>query len=282
MIDVGEMLSHEFMRNAFLAGTAVALACGLTGHFVVLRNQVFTGDALSHAAFTGALAALALGIDLQVGLFVTVVAVALLIGAMGERGRADDVVIGGVFAWVLGLGVLCLSYFTTHRSAGNASAGVTVLFGSIFGLDRDAAWLAVVIGLVTSAVLLVIARPLLFASVDGAVARARGVPVRLLGTVFLVLVALTAAEASRAVGALLLLALLAGPAAAAQRLTARPYRALLLSPVIAVACTWAGLTASYASSALPPSTAIVGAATAVYAGVRIGTSARRRGMTAYA
>ena len=65
----GLMFAHEFMRNALLAGTFIALACGLVGYFVVLRAQVFAGDALSHVAFTGALAAAAAGIDIRVGLF---------------------------------------------------------------------------------------------------------------------------------------------------------------------------------------------------------------------
>src|ERR1700682_3497186 len=91
---ISEMLSHPFMRNAFLAGTAIAAASGLVGYFLVLRSHVFTGDALSHVAFTGALAALAFSVDVRVGLFVSVVAVSLLLGALGQRGRADDVIIG--------------------------------------------------------------------------------------------------------------------------------------------------------------------------------------------
>ena len=88
------MFAHEFMRNAFLAGTFVALVCGLIGYFVVLRSQVFAGDALSHVAFTGALAAAAAGIDVRVGLFAATLLVAGGMGALGERARADDVVIG--------------------------------------------------------------------------------------------------------------------------------------------------------------------------------------------
>src|SRR5205823_11714212 len=94
---IGEMLSHTFMRNAFVAGTAIAAASGLAGYFLVLRSQVFTADALSHVTFTGAVAALAIGLDVRVGLFASVVLVSLLLGALGRRGRADDVVIGSVF-----------------------------------------------------------------------------------------------------------------------------------------------------------------------------------------
>ncbi len=108
------MFAHEFMRNAFLAGSTIALACGLVGYFVVLRSQVFAGDAFSHVAFTGALAAAAAGIDIRLGLFAATILVAVGLGALGERSRADDVVIGSVFAWILGLGVLFLSIFTVE------------------------------------------------------------------------------------------------------------------------------------------------------------------------
>src|SRR5205823_10602362 len=101
-IGIGHMLQHPFLRYAFLAGTAIALAAGLVGYFVVLRQQVFTGDALSHVAFTGALGALAAGIDPRVGLYGACIIVALVMAALGSRGKADDTVIGIVFAWVLG------------------------------------------------------------------------------------------------------------------------------------------------------------------------------------
>src|SRR5260370_27275340 len=166
------------MQHAFLAGTAIAAACGLAGFFLVLRAQVFTGDALSHVAFTGALAALAAGIDLRLGLFAATIAVAVAIGVLGTRGRADDVVIGNGFAWILGLGVFFLTLFTTSQSRADGTAGISVLFGSIFGLSTGQAAVAAGIGTGIALAVLVIARPLLFASIDEAAAAAPGVPVR--------------------------------------------------------------------------------------------------------
>ena len=134
------MFAHPFMRNAFLAGTAIAAASGLVGYFVVLRSQVFSADALSHVAFTGALAALAIGIDVRVGLFAaTTVLVAVAIGLLGNRGRADDVVIGTVFAG--SSASACCSSASTRRSgsAANGAANINVLFGSIFGLGSGQA-----------------------------------------------------------------------------------------------------------------------------------------------
>jgi zinc/manganese transport system permease protein len=266
------MLGHEFMRHAYLAGTFIALACGLVGYFLVLRTQVFAGDALSHVAFTGALAAAAAGLDVRVGLFAATVVVAVGIGAAGERARADDAVIGSVFAWVLGLGVLFLSIFTTSSSgSGNGSAGVRVLFGSIFGLSAGDARVAAVIGIAAVAGLLAVARPLLFSSVDPGVAEGGGVPVRLLGLVFLGLLGVVAAEGTQAVGALLLLGLLAAPAGAAYRLTANPYAGLALSGAVAVGSMWAGLALSYAIHPLPPSSAIVFVAVAAYLASMVAT-----------
>ncbi len=258
------MFAHEFFRNAFLAGTLIALACGLVGYFVVLRAQVFAGDALSHVAFTGALAAAAAGIDTRIGLFTATIAIALVLGGSGERAGADDVTIGIVFAWVLGLGVFFLALFGAGSGGGNGLLGARALFGSIFGLSAADARLAAAIAAAIVMAILAIARPLLFASVDPGVATARGVPVRALGLAFLALLGATAGEATQAVGALLLLGLLAAPAGAAHRLTANPYLALGLSAALAVMAMWLGLAISYAVSSLPPSTAVIAIATAMY------------------
>ncbi|HEX2903250.1 MAG TPA: metal ABC transporter permease [Jatrophihabitans sp.] len=264
---IGHMLSHAFIQHALVGGTAIALVSGLVGYFVVLRGQVFAADALSHVAFTGAVAALAAGLDLRFGLITATVVVGLALGLLAGRApaAADDAVTGVVFAWVLGLGVFFLAYFTSHSSTADGAAGTRVLFGSIFGIGPSAARLAVLIAAVVLLALAAIARPLLFASIDPQVAQARGVPVRWLGPAFLALVGLTAAEASQAVGALLLFALLAAPPAAAQRLTDRPWHGLALAAVLSVLALWLGVAASYAWSTLPPSFTIMSVATAQYA-----------------
>lgn len=260
------LLAEPFMRHAFLAGTAVAVAAGLVGYFLVLRAQVFTADALSHVAFTGAFAALAAGVDVRLGVFVLTIVVALGMGVLGRRARPDDVVTGGVFAWILGLGVFFLTLYNTTRSAGDGSASIAVLFGSVFGLSAGRAAVTAIIAAGISVALLAMARPLLFASVDEQAAAARGVPVRLLGYGFLVLVGAAAAEATQVIGALLILGLLAAPAGAAAQLTTRPFRALWLSAAIAVASVWIGLSASYLLPRVPPNFAIVAVATLSYLG----------------
>ena len=233
---------------------------------MVLRSQVFAGDALSHVAFTGALAAAAAGLDLRIGLFVATVLVALLLGALGERARADDVTIGIVFVWTLGLGVFFLDLFNAGAGAANGTIAARTLFGSIFGLssgeaaaggaDRggDRAWRCW-----RSA-----GRCCSHRSTRRPPLAVR-VPVRALGFGFLVLLGLDAAEATQAVGALLLLGLLAAPAGAAHRLTASPYRGMALSMLIALLSTWIGLALSYWIAALPPGSAVILVAAAFYA-----------------
>lgn len=262
---MANMLALPFIQDALIAGTAIALLSGLVGYFVVLRGQVFAGDALSHVAYAGALAALAAGVDLRLGLFAATITVGVALGVLGGRGNTDDVIIGTTFAWILGLGVFFLALYTTRAATANSTANVTVLFGSIFGISPAAATTATWIAIGLIVVLIAIARPLLFASLDPAVAAARGVPVRLLGPLFLGIVGATAAEATQIVGALLLFGLLAAPAAAAQHLTDRPWTALPLAAGLAVAAMWAGITLAYAVPVLPPSFTIMALAATEYA-----------------
>jgi zinc/manganese transport system permease protein len=268
------MFAYEFVRNAYLAGTFIALACGTIGWFVVLRGQVFAGDALSHVAFVGAIGAAALGVDERVGLFVLTLALALAMGALGRRAQADDVAIGTTFAWILGIGVLLLAVLA--GSAGGASGVTTAntLFGSIYSLGAGPSWTAAAIALVVTLMVLAAARPLLLSTLDPQLAALRGLPVRVLGLGFLAALAVVTAESTQAVGALLLLGLIAAPAGAASSLTSRPFRGVAISGAIAVGATWGGLALSYAVNGLPPSSAIIGLAAAAY--VVCAVAARRR------
>jgi zinc/manganese transport system permease protein len=270
------MFAQEFMRNALLAGTFVALACGVCGWFVVLRGQVFAGDALGHVAFPGALAAAVASVDQRIGLFLATVLLAVAMGALGRgalarRGAgaaasapADDTAIGVAFTFILGLGVLFLSLASANAGTGAGVQAARTLFGSIFGLGAGEARLAAAIALGVLLAMAVIARPLLFASVAPEVAAARGVPTRLLGVGFLALLGVVAAEAAQAVGALLLLGLLAAPAAVAHRVTRSPGAGIALAALLAVLATWAGLVLAYAIPSLPPSAAIVAVAVTLY------------------
>jgi zinc/manganese transport system permease protein len=244
--DVLAMLHYDFMRQALLAGTILSVVAGLVGYFVVLRHQAFAGESLSDVAFTGALGGAALGINPLGSLLVSTIAVAVAMGGFGERLRGRDVAIGTVLAWVLGLGALFLSLFTAHVSGtGTGFSGVTVLFGNILGISSEQTRTIALISGLAVLTLVIIARPLLFASLDPNVAAAQGVPVRALGLFFMVLLAVTVSEATLAVGALLVFALLLLPAAIAHQVTSHPYTALALAAGLAVALTWLGITIGF-------------------------------------
>jgi zinc/manganese transport system permease protein len=257
-----------------MAGTAVAVVCGLVGYFLVLRGQVFAADAQGHVAYTGAMAALVAGLDARVGLFAATIMAGVALGLISRRG-ADDVAIGSFFSWILGLGALFLTYYTTHGSGNNGTANVNVLFGSIFGINDQARTLAVTVAVGVGVVLIAIARPLVFATIDPAVAQAAGVPTRLLGTFFMAIVGVTVAEAAQIIGALVVLGLLAAPAAAAARLATRPWRGFWLSAVLATAAIWIGVTIAYAVPAAPATFTIMSTAASIYL-IAAATAKRRK------
>lgn len=264
---MSEFFGQAFVQHALLAGTAVALAAGLAGYFLVLRTQIFAADALGHVSYTGALGALAFGFEPRLGLLLATVVTAVGLAGAARHARPDDVAIGSTFGWLLALGSFFLTLFTTRpptSSAGNGVANISYLFGSIFGLSGDQAALVAAIAFGAAALIVLAARPLLFASLDEAVAAARGVPVRMIGVGFLVLVGVICAQATQAVGALLLLGLVAAPAGAAHRLTSRPFVGMATAASIAIASMWAGLIISYYAPRVPPSFAILATATLAY------------------
>jgi zinc/manganese transport system permease protein len=245
--DAQDMLRFPFMQHALLAGTIVALVAGLVGYFMVLRGESFAGHTLANVGFAGAAGAVLVGVAPVAGLLVTGVLAALGIGALGGRGAGDaqgggrtDIAIGTLLALALGLGLLF------ERLASVQAGGVyAVLFGLVLAVTNQDIVTIAATAAVTLVVLTLIGRPLLFASLDPDVAAARGVPVRLLTYVFLIVLAFAVAEAVQVVGVLLIFALLVTPAATALQLTARPAWALALSAVLAVAVTWLGLAVAY-------------------------------------
>ncbi|KJS61446.1 metal ABC transporter permease [Streptomyces rubellomurinus] len=244
LADLQEMWAYPFMVNAFRAGAIVSVVCAVVGWFMVLRRQTFAGHTLSVAAFPGASLAILLGVSTSLGYFGFCVAAALLIAALGRKGRdagaEESAVTGTVQAFALASGYLFISLYK-----GLLEGPTALLFGSFLGITTGQVTLLAIVGAVLLAVLALIGRPLLFATVDPEVAAGRGVPVRLLSTVFLVLLGAATAEASQITGTLLVFALMVIPAATAQQLTARPGRSLALAVLIGFASCWLGLIAAY-------------------------------------
>lgn len=237
------LFHYDFVQNAYLVGTIVAILTAVMGYFVVLRTQAFAGEALADIGFAGATGAALLGVGSLLGMFFLTILAALGMGALGERLRGRDVEIGMILSFALGLGVLFLTIYSQFGT--NASEGVNVLFGSILSVTRGDIWVTLGVSSVILLIITVLFRPLLFASIDPEVAVTRGVPVRLLSVIFLILLGITTAETVLAVGALLVLALLVAPAATARRLTHRPFASIMLSVALALLFTWGGLTLAF-------------------------------------
>jgi zinc/manganese transport system permease protein len=249
LASLSQIFAYHFMVNAFLAGTIVAIAAGVIGWFMVLRHQSFAGHTLAVVAFPGAAAATLLGISATLGFFAFSVTAAIIIAAASKSsGRAgtslseESAVIGTVQAFALASGFLFVSLYKGVLGGVNS-----LLFGSFLGISDAQVLTLFVVGAATLAVLAVIGRPLLFASIDPDVAEARRVPVRWLSVIFLVLLGLAAAEVSQITGALLVFALLVLPAATAQVLTPNPGLSLMLAVAIGLSVTWTGLVVAFYS-----------------------------------
>ncbi len=234
------MLEYEFMRHAFLAGSLVAAVAGAVGFFLILRNLAFAGHALSHVGFAGATGAVLVGASPLWGLLAFTLAAAVVMGFLGERLRGRDVAVGIILSLALGLGVLFLYFYTSH-----ATQATAILFGNVLGVDRQTLWALAGLTGVSLGVLGLISRPLLFATLAPELAEAKGVSVRWVAVLYLVIVAVAVAEAAQVVGVLLVFALMVAPAAAALRLTTRVAWGVALSVLLALGETWVGLALAY-------------------------------------
>jgi zinc/manganese transport system permease protein len=267
LADIAAIFQYQFMVNAYIAGTVVAVVAGAIGYFVVLRGSSFAAHALSHIGFAGATGAVVLGVNPIFGLLAFTIGSGTAIGALGNRLRSRDVTIGIVLAWTLGLGVLFISLYT-----GYAQEAYALLFGEILGISVNEVIVTGIVAGLALAALVVMYRPLLYASVDQDLARAKGVPTLPLSVAFMAVLALAVTDAVQVVGVLLIFALIVTPAAIAVRFTSRPAFAIATGVGLAVAFTWLGLAISYYSPH-PVSFFITTLAFATYVGVRLAQAA---------
>ena len=230
----GELL--VLVRNSIFAGAVLGLLGGLIGPFVVKRDLAFAVHGISELSFAGASAALLLGVNVIAGSMAGSLIAALLIGILGARARDRNSIIAVLMPFGLGLGILFLALYK-----GRSANKFGLLTGQIVSVDNPQLALLIVVAVVVIIGLVVLWRPLTFASVDPEVARARGLPVRTIGIVFMVLLGLAVAVSIQVVGALLVLSLLVTPAAAAMRVTASPLWTTLLSVIFAVTSVVGGI-----------------------------------------
>lgn len=235
------MWAYSFMQNALMAGMITATICGLVSVFVLIRRTAFAAHALSHTSITGASGAILLGFSGMTGQIVVNGIAGLIMGLMGDKVKKNDMVIGVVLTFFLGLGAYFLFLFQNNYSGGVMS----ILFGNILAVShaqiKNLLWVAAVIFLL----FMIFARPLLFASIDPTVAEAKNVPVRFLSVVFFLILSLTISMACQIVGALLVFALLIIPGAIAAQWCDGFYKSVIVSILSANCAVFIALFLAY-------------------------------------
>ena len=214
------------VQNSIIAAAVLGIVGGLIGVFVMQRDMAFAVHGISELSFAGAAAALLLGVNVVAGSIVGSLIAAALIGVLGAKARDRNSIIGVLMPFGLGLGILFLALYP-----GRSGNKFGLLTGQIISVDLPQLGLLLAISIVVLVALLIVWRPLAFDSLDPEVASARGVPGRALSVVFMTLLGLTVAVSVQIIGALLVLALLVTPAAAALRVSSSP----VLVPVLSMA-----------------------------------------------
>ncbi|MEV2226574.1 metal ABC transporter permease [Nocardia vinacea] len=265
-----DLLSYSFVQQAVFAAALLGLLAGVIGPLIISRQMSFAVHGTSELSLTGAAAALLAGIGVGLGAIVGSVVAAVLFGLLGTKARERDSVIAVVLSFGLGLSVLFL-WLGPER----AGSKFSLLTGQVVSVGYNGLALLLTCTVLVLAVLAVVYRPLLFASSDPEVALARGVPVRALSVVFAVMLGITAAFGVQIVGALLVLALLITPAAAAAQLTANPVRATVLAVVFAETAAVGGILLSLAPG-VPVSTFVTTISFLIYLICRLVGPRRRQ------
>lgn len=259
------------VHNSLIAGVVLGVLCGLISTFVMMRDLPFAVHGISELSFAGASAALLGGISVVLGSIVGSLIAATVIGVLGVRARERNSVIGVLMPFGLGLGVLFLSLYN-----GRSGNKFGLLLGQVVAVDSVHLGYLIWAAALVIATLVVIWRPLTFASTDPEAAAARGVPVRLLSPLFMLLLGVTIAVSIPVVGALLILSIVSTPAAAALRVTASPALVPVLSVAFATVSTTGGILLSLGADGLPPTPYITTISFAIYAVCRVIGAARTR------
>jgi zinc/manganese transport system permease protein len=241
MIDLTTgLFGYEFMRHAFMAGTVAAIISGVVGYFVIIRNLSFASHALGHIGFAGASGALLLGLSPITGQLLLTLLAAMGMGALGDRLSKNDMVIGIILSFCLGLGSLFLYFY-----GGYAGQAMIILFGNLLGVSTHdlklMTWLAVLSLLAIG----IIAKQLLFTSLEPELAEARGISLFWIAIVFILIMATAVTLASQVVGIILVFTLVIGPAAISVKWTQRFWSGMILSVLLSVAVVWIGIVLSY-------------------------------------
>jgi zinc/manganese transport system permease protein len=237
---LASLFEYEFMRHAFIAGTIAAVLAGVVGYFVIIRNLSFAAHALGHIGFAGASGALLVGLSPITGQFLLTLVAALGIGALGDRISKNDMVIGIILSFCLGLGTLFLYFY-----GGYAGQAMIILFGNLLGVSHHDLQLMAWLTIVSLIAMGIIAKQLLFASIEPELAEAKGVSLFWISIIFVIIMATAVTLASQVVGVILVFTLVIGPPAIAIQWTQHFWSGMSLSVLLSVLIVWTGLILSY-------------------------------------
>lgn len=237
--DTLALLSVDFVQNALLAALLLGIVSGAIAPLIVMRKMSFAAHSTGELALMGAAAALLFGFSVSWGALIGAVLAAVALTALGQR--EQDAIVAVILSFGMGLSVLFIYFYP-----GRSSAAFSLLTGQIVGVSSASLGILAVLAVLVVVTMALLWRPLLFATVDPVLAAASGVKVRMLALVFAALIGVVASQGVQIVGALLLIALLITPGAAAVKVTSNPVLAVVLSGVFSVVSAVGGLVASLA------------------------------------
>jgi len=252
------VFQYDFMQHALWAILLAAFLGGLMGYLILLRRLAFAAHGLGHISFTGATFALLVNASPMLGQFAATGLAAFLMGFLGHTLQKRDTAVAMVLAVMLGLGVLCLHYYV-----GSANTAASLLFGDVLGVSVPQLKIMLLATLLVVGIVILILRPLVFNSVAGQLASAKGVQSRGINMIFLLLVAIAVTLVAQVVGALLVFVLLVGPAAISLNWTRSFWSGVLVSIGIAIALGVLSLVVAFYGN-LPVSVDLTGLVAVVY------------------
>ncbi|WP_041263574.1 metal ABC transporter permease [Francisella salina] len=235
------VFNYTFMIYAFIAGTIIALICGIISFFVIIRRLSFASHALGHISLTGASGAVLLNLSAMTGQLTINLIAGLLMGAFGDKIKKNDIAIGIVLTFFLGLG----TYFLFLYQSGYSGSVMSILVGNILTVTLEQIYILLALAIFTIALLAAIARPLFISSIDPVFAESKRISNKFLSILLFICIAITVSMACQIVGILLVFSLLIGPAAIATQWVDGFYKPIALSTVISILTVWSGIIAAY-------------------------------------
>ncbi len=254
------MFEFTFMQHAFIAGGIIALICGIMSVFVVTRRCAFAAHALSHISLTGASGAMLIGLSAMTGQLVITIIAGFFMALVGDKIWKNDVAIGIVLTFFLGLG----AYFLFLYQSGYSGSVMSIFFGNILSVSTNQIFVLIGLTCVILIGLSIMARPLFISGLDPIFAAAKRIPQYRLNIAFFILLAITVSMACQVVGILLVFALLVGPGAIALQWANGFYKTILLSLMVALIIVWFSIGLSFYINQLPTSVSITTLMSLIY------------------